>query len=325
MKTKLISAAAALVTAFSVCSTSMSAFAKQQSGTVEGYFDWVLEDDVMTCVSIIKPTFTVTIDDSDEKTTCFVEGTEITDKFFNFDDLSKLVAENFQFTKWVMYLELDTLTFSDNVTTFKASLDIPGTKAIFQTISEVNLGNGLVTLGDNFIHDSAITAITLPESLESVGKNAFLNNTSLTDITVMSDKVDLTGTGIGFLNDGSKIEGVVIHGKSGSPAQTYAETNGFEFAALPGNPDDNGNNESKFGLGDVNRDGTVNALDASAVLTAYANTAVGKDSGLDDEQTILADVNGDKDVNALDASFILSYYAFIATGGNGSINDFMSK
>lgn len=319
MKTKFISAAVALVTAFSVCSTSMSAFAKQQSGTVEGYFDWVLEDDVMTCVSIIKPTFTVTIDDSGEKTTCFVEGTEINDKFFNFDDLNKLAAENFQFAKWVMYLELDSLTFSDNITSFNASLDIPGTKAIFQTISEIDLGKGLKTLGDNFIHDSAVTAITLPESLESIGKNAFLNNASLTDITVLSDKVDLTDTGIGFLNDGSKIADVVIRGNYGSPAQIYAETNGFTFVSLSDPP------ENKFSLGDVNRDGAVNALDASAVLTAYANTAVGNDPGLDEEQTILADVNGDKDVNALDASFILSYYAFIATGGSGSINDFLSK
>lgn len=83
--------------------------------------------------------------------------------------------------------------------------------------------------------------------------------------------------------------------------------------------------DNNYKLGDVNFDGSINALDASYVLTAYANTAVGKDSGFSDIQNIVGDVNLDKDINALDASYILSYYAYTATGGTDSFENFMKK
>lgn len=81
---------------------------------------------------------------------------------------------------------------------------------------------------------------------------------------------------------------------------------------------------NNYKLGDVNFDGAVNALDASLVLTAYANTATGKDSGFTDIQKIVGDVNKDNDINALDASNILSYYAYTATGGDKSFEDFLA-
>lgn len=86
----------------------------------------------------------------------------------------------------------------------------------------------------------------------------------------------------------------------------------------------NGGNNDNYKLGDVNFDGTVNALDASLVLTAYANTATGKDSGFNDIQKIVGDVNKDNEINALDASNILGYYAYTATGGDKSFEDFLA-
>lgn len=66
-------------------------------------------------------------------------------------------------------------------------------------------------------------------------------------------------------------------------------------------------------LGDVNEDGNINAMDASAVLNIYANMAASKSYKFSDDLKKLSDVNMDGAVNARDASYILNYYAVTAT------------
>ena len=66
-------------------------------------------------------------------------------------------------------------------------------------------------------------------------------------------------------------------------------------------------------LGDVNEDGYINSVDASAVLNAYANMAASKNYIHSDKFIKLADVNMDGSVNARDASYILNYYAKTST------------
>ncbi|MBQ8296611.1 MAG: cellulase family glycosylhydrolase [Ruminococcus sp.] len=82
---------------------------------------------------------------------------------------------------------------------------------------------------------------------------------------------------------------------------------------------------AKYDLGDINKDGTVNALDASDVLTAYAASATGQDTGFSANQTIAADADSNGAVNALDASIILTYYAYTATGGKLSFSEYIAK
>lgn len=77
-------------------------------------------------------------------------------------------------------------------------------------------------------------------------------------------------------------------------------------------------------LGDTNMNGKVDSVDASAVLSAYANTATGKPSGLSEFSEFVSDVNKDGLVNSKDASAILAYYAFISTGGSGTIEEFLA-
>lgn len=77
-------------------------------------------------------------------------------------------------------------------------------------------------------------------------------------------------------------------------------------------------------LGDVDNSGGIDALDASMVLTAYANTATSKPSGLDAAQELSANVCDDAAIDALDASVILSYYAYSATGGQASLHEYLS-
>ena len=69
--------------------------------------------------------------------------------------------------------------------------------------------------------------------------------------------------------------------------------------------------------GDLNKDGSIDALDASLILSAYAVGAINNgDNGLSYSDILIADVNNDGNVDALDASLILGYYAYIATGGH---------
>ncbi|MBR6968567.1 MAG: hypothetical protein IKH78_08540 [Ruminococcus sp.] len=83
---------------------------------------------------------------------------------------------------------------------------------------------------------------------------------------------------------------------------------------------------SPFLIGDVNGDGTVDAVDASSVLAAYASKSSGKESPLYSYQESAADLNGDGVVDAIDASLILSYYAFASVSDEGAIfADFLEQ
>ncbi|WP_296569515.1 dockerin type I domain-containing protein [Ruminococcus sp.] len=72
-------------------------------------------------------------------------------------------------------------------------------------------------------------------------------------------------------------------------------------------------NSPNLPLGDLNNDGQINAVDASAVLAYYAMISTNKDADLNNDQKKAADVNCDGQVNAVDASNILSYYSYLST------------
>ncbi len=84
---------------------------------------------------------------------------------------------------------------------------------------------------------------------------------------------------------------------------------------------------SASGLGDVDKNGAINAVDASYVLTEYASTSTNHAPSFTAEQTAAADVNKDGSVNAVDASYILSYYAYTSTGTESkkSFEDYMKQ
>ena len=84
---------------------------------------------------------------------------------------------------------------------------------------------------------------------------------------------------------------------------------------------------SPINLGDINNDGKVNAVDASTVLTYYANISTNKDGGFTESQKKAADVDNNGDINAVDASYILSYYAYTSTTKEDimSIEEYMKK
>ncbi len=73
--------------------------------------------------------------------------------------------------------------------------------------------------------------------------------------------------------------------------------------------------------GDVNNDGFINAVDATAVLMEYATLSTGGESTFTQKQKLSANVNNDAFIDAVDATQILVYYAELSTGGNPSWNN----
>lgn len=78
--------------------------------------------------------------------------------------------------------------------------------------------------------------------------------------------------------------------------------------------------DSSYLLGDIDDNGTIDAIDASLALTEYASVSTGKGSTLTDNQFKAADVNNDKIIDAIDASNILTYYSMVSTGKEPSFN-----
>ncbi len=78
-------------------------------------------------------------------------------------------------------------------------------------------------------------------------------------------------------------------------------------------------------LGDVNGDGNVDAIDASAVLEYYAYSATYSCFDETDDFKAAANVNADAAIDAVDASYILSYYAYRATGGTKNAADYFKS
>lgn len=67
----------------------------------------------------------------------------------------------------------------------------------------------------------------------------------------------------------------------------------------------------EFSVGDTDSDGTIDASDSSAILSAYADISSGKTSEID---TDIYDFNGDGKVNSGDASEVLNYYVLKSKG-----------
>lgn len=74
--------------------------------------------------------------------------------------------------------------------------------------------------------------------------------------------------------------------------------------------------------GDINGDSIVNAVDASAILSAYAQIATGHGAVI----SAGADADSNGTIDSVDASRVLSYYAAVATGSKySSIDEFLAK
>lgn len=65
---------------------------------------------------------------------------------------------------------------------------------------------------------------------------------------------------------------------------------------------------------DVNGDGAIDALDSSAIMSAYSNLSSGEPSGLTPEQELLADADMNGLIDSVDSSLVQGFYAELSTG-----------
>jgi len=85
------------------------------------------------------------------------------------------------------------------------------------------------------------------------------------------------------------------------------------------------NSASTVTLGDVDGSSSVDALDASNILAAYARESIGGSIVFSREQEKAADVNGDNCINSYDASLVLAYYSHTSTGGKSTLENFIAS
>ncbi|MDD6345941.1 MAG: dockerin type I domain-containing protein [Oscillospiraceae bacterium] len=99
--------------------------------------------------------------------------------------------------------------------------------------------------------------------------------------------------------------------------QYYYDTDTMKNAFM-GYSSDMARTFSGLEMGDVNGDGTINASDASSVLSFYAEMSSGKTPQKDSEEykyiTLLGDIDKDGIVDSREASEILSIYAKTSSG-----------
>lgn len=76
-------------------------------------------------------------------------------------------------------------------------------------------------------------------------------------------------------------------------------------------------------LGDVMVDGTVNASDASLILSEYSVISTGKPPTITENQAKAADVNNDGKYDSIDATIVLAYYSRISTGEYISMEEYV--
>lgn len=174
-----------------------------------------------------------------------------------------------------------------------------------------------------FISSPKLEEIHLLSNVAELERNATENCTALKKATienpecVMYYKLFVNDEGLDIYNNKDTIyESAVIYGHENSTAHDYAKIFEREFIALP---------KPEVSFGDIDASTTIDAVDASMILSEYAGISTGSTTTFTEEQMKAADINDDGAVNASDASIVLSYYAYISTGGELSLEEYITN
>ena len=169
--------------------------------------------------------------------------------------------------------------------------------------------NSLTSIGSNaFSGCSSLTEIEIPDSVTSIGESAFSDCKKLTSITIPDSVTSIEKSAFSGCNN------LTIYGYARSYAQKYAAENNIRFALIGGLP-----------RGDVDGSGGIDSTDIFYTMLYIANVAVGNDGGLTDEQIAAADVDGNGTVDSTDSFYIMYYVALHGAGIHQTWEEILAK
>ncbi len=105
-------------------------------------------------------------------------------------------------------------------------------------LTSITIPNSVTSIGDlAFYGCTGLTSITIPDSVTSIGRSAFCGCTGLTSITIPNSVTSIGEYALGYYYDEendvtAKVSDFVIHGFTGTVAESYANENGFTFTPL---------------------------------------------------------------------------------------------
>lgn len=171
-------------------------------------------------------------------------------------------------------------------------------------VTYVEIGKGITAVPDDcFSMCMSLESLQMPETTVYFGERAFYCCDELTGIylpeTVTYIGADAFGTHYDILSGtNTPIIGFCIFGTKGTAVHEYAKSSGVDFIDLADPP-----------LGDVNKDGIVDPVDATKVLVEYSYLSMNRPSSFTQYQRIAGDFNRDGTLDVVDASEILITYS----------------
>lgn len=132
-----------------------------------------------------------------------------------------------------------------------------------KSLTSVIIGNSVASIGDSAFRDctnltniiitdsvtsigslafrgcTSLESLTIPNSVTSIGNDAFIGGKGLKSVMIPDSVIDIGQRAFGYYIDDKnysvvKMKGFTIKGYKGTAAETYANSNGFEFVNLDG-------------------------------------------------------------------------------------------
>ncbi|MBR6966931.1 MAG: leucine-rich repeat protein [Ruminococcus sp.] len=259
--------------------------------------------------------------------------------------------ETNQYVPWLKYKDqITNVVISQGITNIGASA-FAGCSAL----RTITIPSGVTTIGlGAFQKATSLVSVDLPDTLSKISRNAFNQCTSLASVTVRNKDCQFVGyndTICNNINGGTGRYSGVIYGYCGSTAETFASDCQYRFELIGSQPPKTTTTTTtatttststttstttvttttfvttvtttappvikERAMGDVNNDGFIDAVDASAVLAEYASLSGGGSGSFTDAMKKAADIDGNGITDAVDASNILAYYAYLSSGKEG--------
>ncbi len=175
-------------------------------------------------------------------------------------------------------------------------------KEEFENTSEFAIDEGTLAVADYaFFGFETLENVTLPKTLTAIGEYAFLFCDNMKEITIPASVDTIGEKALGYsysYNEATgaetftPVDGFVIKGFAGTAAESYANSNNFEFVALADLP------VSDI-LGDVDGDFKLSVRDATTIQKKAVSLIE-----FDENQMKVADFNFDGNINVRDATAI---------------------